>query len=157
MISVDYCGYHTHNPDSELIYRPTGTANYLFLLVLAPMTFRFPGRSALKVKSGACILYAPNQYQNYQADREFFNSYVHFSCKHEIVDPYDIRQNEIFYPYNTEELNWLLKQIYQEFLSQMTFSDTSPSRPVPGIYSHRTASEYISPASGAARTDAGEL
>lgn len=124
MISIDYCGYHTHNPDCELIYRPSGTASYLFLLVLAPMTFRFPGRSALKVRSGACILYSPGQYQNYRADKEFFNSYVHFSCDRKIVDQYDIRLNDILYPYNTDELNWLLKQIYQEFLSQMTFSET---------------------------------
>ena len=35
MIKIEYCGYHTHNPDRELIYRPSGTASYLFLLVLS--------------------------------------------------------------------------------------------------------------------------
>lgn len=123
MIAIEYCGYHTHNPDCELIYRPTGTSSYLFLLVLAPMTFHFPDHSGQKAKPGACILYPPGYYQNYQADKEFFNSYVHFCCDAETVNQYNILQNEIFYPYNTEEINWLLKKIYQEFLNKMPHSE----------------------------------
>lgn len=123
MISIDYCGYHTHNPDCDLIYRPSGSASYLFLLVLAPMTFRFPDHSTAKASTGACILYSPGFYQNYQADREFFNSYVHFYCDRQIVDLHQIRQNELFYPSNTEELHWLLKRIYQEFLNKLPRSE----------------------------------
>ena len=41
MITVEYCGYHTHNPDQDLIFRPSGSASYLFLLVLSPMYFTF--------------------------------------------------------------------------------------------------------------------
>ncbi len=123
MITIDYCGYHTHNPDRDIILRPSGSASYLFLLVLSPMTFYFPGRSSIKVKPGACILYSPGKYQHYQADQEFFNSYVHFFCDAQVMKEYEIKQNEIFYPDNTEELNWLLKKLYQEFINKLSKSE----------------------------------
>lgn len=123
MITIDYCGYHTHNPDHDIIFRPSGTASYLFLLVLSPMTFYFPNRSPVKVKPGACILYSPGKYQHYQAENEFFNSYVHFYCDSEFIKEFEIKQNTIFYPDNTEELNWLLKKIYQEFINKLSMSE----------------------------------
>lgn len=123
MITVEYCGYHTHNPDRDIIFRPAGTTSYLFLLILSPMTFYFPNHSFIKVKPGACILYTPGNYQHYQSDNEFFNSYVHFFCDQETLRNYDIIQNKIFYPDNTEETNWYLKKIYQEFINKLTMSD----------------------------------
>lgn len=80
MFTVEYCGYHTHNPHYDIIDRPSGSSSYLFLLVLSPMIFTFPDRPAEKAQPGACILYAPGYPQYYQAEREFFNSYVHFFC-----------------------------------------------------------------------------
>lgn len=68
MIKIEYCGYHTHNPDRELIYRPSGTASYLFLLVLSRMSFHFPDHTAAQALPGACILYEPGTYQHYQAE-----------------------------------------------------------------------------------------
>ncbi len=123
MITIDYCGYHTHNPDRDIILRPSGTTSYLFLLVLQPMTFYFPNYSPVKVKPGACILYSPGKPQHYQADHEFFNSYVHFFCNQDNIKEYGIKQNKIFYPDNTEELNWLLKKIYQEFINKLSKSE----------------------------------
>ncbi|MBH1939302.1 helix-turn-helix domain-containing protein [Mobilitalea sibirica] len=120
MITIDYCGYHTHNPDRDTILRPSGTTSYLFLLILSPMTFYFPNKSTVSAKPGACILYSPGNHQHYQADNEFFNSYVHFFCDHEIIKQYNIKQNTIFYPDNTEELNWLLKKIYQEYINKFS-------------------------------------
>lgn len=120
MIKIDYCGYHAHNPDRDLIFRPTGTSSYLFLVVLSPMTFYYSDQSVIKAKTGACILYSPGSYQHYQADKNFFNSYVHFYCEESIVEEYSIQQNKLFYPYNTEELNWMLKKIYQEFINRPT-------------------------------------
>lgn len=117
MISIDYCGYHTHNPDRDLIFRPVGTKSYLFLLILSPMLFHFADQTCVLAKSGACILYSPNTYQYYQAEKEFFNSYVHFFCKEEQMQTYQIQPNALFYPKNLEELNWLIKKIYQEHLN----------------------------------------
>lgn len=123
MITIEYCGYHTHNPDRDTILRPSGTASYLFLLILSPMTFYFPGHNPVKVKPGGCMLYSPGRYQYYQADNEFFNSYVHFFCGQEEIKAYGLKQNEIFYPDNTEELNWLIKKIYQEFVNGLSKSE----------------------------------
>ena len=118
MIKIEYCGYHTHNPDQELIYRPFGTASYLFLLVLSPMRFHFADHTSTEASPGACILYEPGTYQHYQAEDRFFNSYVHFFCDKELVEQYNIQTNTLFYPANTEEIHWLLKKIYQEFLNR---------------------------------------
>lgn len=123
MIEIDYCGYHTRNPDYDLIFRPTGTDSYLFLLILSPMTFYFPDHSSFKAKPGACILYTPGYYQHYQAEKDFFNSYVHFFCDESIIKEYNLLQNKLFYLDNTEELNWLLKKIYQEFIARLTLSE----------------------------------
>lgn len=123
MITIEYCGYHTHNPDCDIILRPSGTNSYLFILVLSPMTFYFSGNITRRVKPGACILYSPGQYQHYQADQKFFNSYVHFFCPKDIINTNGIKLNSIFYPDNTEELNWLLKKIYQEFINKLSQSE----------------------------------
>lgn len=123
MLTIDFCGYHTHNMDRDIILRPSGTASYLFLIVLSPMTFYFPGKSPIKAKPGACILYSPGKYQHYQADNEFFNSYVHFFCNDSLIQEYSIQTNVIFYPDNVEELNWLIKKIYQEYLNKLSHSE----------------------------------
>lgn len=98
MFTVEYCGYHTHNPHYDIIDRPSGSSSYLFLLVLSPMVFTFPDRPAEKAQPGACILYAPGYPQYYQAEREFFNSYVHFFAPAEAVQTYQIPENCIFPP-----------------------------------------------------------
>lgn len=97
MFTVEYCGYHTHNPHYDIIDRPSGSSSYLFLLVLSPMVFTFPDRPAEKAQPGACILYAPGYPQYYQAEREFFNSYVHFFAPAEAVQTYQIPENCIFF------------------------------------------------------------
>lgn len=123
MIQIEYCGYHTHNPDRGLIYRPSGTRSYLFLLILSPMQFYFPGKLPVRAKPGACILYTPGFYQHYEAEKEFFNSYVHFFCDASEMADYPIETNALFYPENTEEIHWLLKKIYQEYLNGFTYSE----------------------------------
>lgn len=46
----------------------------------------------------------------------FFNSYVHFFAPAEAVQTYQIPENCIFYPENTEDIHWILKSIYHEFI-----------------------------------------
>lgn len=123
MITIDYCGYHTHNPDCDLIYRPAGTDNYLFLLVLSPMMFYFEDAPKVQASPGACILYTPGHYQHYQAEKDFFNSFVHFSCPSELPAQFSLRQNQLFYPQHLDELHWILKKIYQEFCNPLAKSE----------------------------------
>ena len=116
MFTIDYCGYRTRNPRHDLIDRPSGSASFLFLLALSPMHFTFPGRPAEKATPGACILYTPGFPQHYQAECEFYNSYLHFFASEEEVSRYGIPENCLFYPDNTEDIHWILKNIYNEFL-----------------------------------------
>ena len=115
MYQVNFCGYNFSNADRDTIYRPNGSGDYLFLLIQSPMEFHHP-RLTVPAQPGACILYAPGFPQHYQAVREFRNSFVHFSVDPDHLSRYQISENHIFYPGNTEELNQYLKQIYAEFL-----------------------------------------
>lgn len=123
MLTIEYCGYHTHNPDQDLIYRPAGTLSYLFLLVLSPMSFHFPDGTCRSARPGACILYSPGIYQHYHAEKEFFNSYVHFFCSDSMVSEKTLRFNELFYPDSADRLNWLIKQLYHEYLNPTADSE----------------------------------
>lgn len=116
-IRIDYCGYHTHNPEQDEIFRPSGTASYLLLLVLAPMTFFFADGSKALADPGACILYRPGHPQHYRAEREFFNSYVHFFCPDETIDAFGLPVNTLFSPANTDALDWLIRQIHMEYIA----------------------------------------
>lgn len=116
MFAIDYCGYQVHNADYDKIYRPHGTPSHLLLLILSPMTFYFSGRRPQEASAGACILYPAGACHNYRAEREFFNSYVHFFCEPQLLDSFAIKTNEIFYPESIYELNHLFKKIHQESL-----------------------------------------
>lgn len=122
MKRIHQCGYHTHNPDAERIYRPTGLQEYLFLLVLAPMWFCFSNQAEIRVKSGACILYAPGTPQDYRAEDKFINSYLEFSSDEQPIGPYAVETDCFFYPEDLDEVDWLLKKIYHEYINKMTGS-----------------------------------
>lgn len=123
MFSIDYLGYQVHNADCDRIFRPSGTASHLFLLILSPMTFHFPGRPPQKARPGACVLYPAGARHDYHADKEFFNSYVHFFCETSTLDRYEITSNEIFYPDDVQELNSVIKKLHQESIRPLMKSE----------------------------------
>lgn len=123
MFTMDYCGYHIRNEDGSLIYRPSGSASHLFLLILSPMTVELPDGTRENVRPGGCILYTAGFYQRYWAEKEFYNSYVHFFCDKEELDRFSLIQNRVFYPANTEEINWLIKKLYQELINKLSGSE----------------------------------
>ncbi|MDF2512135.1 MAG: AraC family transcriptional regulator [Herbinix sp.] len=117
MYNIEYCGYNIHNPNGDIIYRPKGSASYLFLLILAPMNFEINGEVIL-AKAGACILYTPGFAQRYQAVDEFYNSYLHFFSELKINDQFSIPLNTIFHPEGIDDINWYIKNIHKEFLTK---------------------------------------
>ncbi|MDL2301858.1 AraC family transcriptional regulator [Lachnospiraceae bacterium OttesenSCG-928-D06] len=123
MIKIDYCSHHAKNADGDLIYRPFGTSSCLFLLILSPMTFYFPNNKTEKAGPGACILYPAGSFQHYEAEKEFFNSYVHFFCDDSILNQYGVQTNTLFYPRQTEEINGIIKSLHRETLSSFKKSD----------------------------------
>ena len=92
MFRTDYCGYNVHNPSKDIIYRPEGRTDYLFLHITSDMDFYFPREKGdtdyvykygteltkKRAKKGDCILYTPGFLQYYQAVTTFSNSFVRF-------------------------------------------------------------------------------
>ena len=116
MLTTNYCHYNFSNPDYDIIDRPTGTDDYLFLYFLTPMKIRLHGH-LVPAKPGACILIPPHTQTYYQAVKHFTNSFVHFSGDEaaQLVAQYPvIPVNEIFYPMDVNEINRILKEIYIE-------------------------------------------
>ena len=77
MYRIGYCEFSRQNPDRDVIYRPAGRTDWLFLLFLSPMEIFFPDRKEI-APAGSCLLYTPHTPQHYQAVGSFRNSYVHF-------------------------------------------------------------------------------
>lgn len=118
-MEVTFCGYHTHNVNHDRIYRPEGLGEYLFLLVLSPMTFIFADGSTQQAKRGACILYTPGTFQHYQAEKEFFNSFAEFTGATAADLPEKLPVNQLFYPGKDESLNRILQKIHREYLQRL--------------------------------------
>lgn len=119
-MKVSYCGFHRHNLDDELIFRPEGLGVYLFVLVLAPMIFTDQAGVQQLAKTGACILFEPEAYQNYRGQQEFFNSFVEFSDEGDFLAKCRFPRNQLVYPDNHQELNHLLQKIQGEYLNPPT-------------------------------------
>lgn len=121
-LQITYCGFHTHNIDKDKIYRPNGSSGYLFLLVLSPMIFTNSDGETELAQPGACILFTPKYYQNYQAEHKFFNSFVEFSSTIPLEEEFDIQYNTLFYPPNYEVINHIIQNIYQEYITHGDYS-----------------------------------
>ena len=136
MFRTDYCGYNYHNPDRDIIYRPEGSGDYLFLYLLSPMVFFFPcddkhqisnsdvitrdGKKLIKKESspGDCILFTPGKLQYYQALNTFSNSFVHFTCEPDEIQGLQIPMNTLFRPSSDEMIVDVLRRIQFEYLSK---------------------------------------
>lgn len=99
--SIHICEYNRSNADYDIIYRPEGSGDYLFLLFKTPMRV-YVGKQFSITQENACIFYTPGHEQHYQAVQKFRNSYVHFWCNEDLGARYGIVPNMIFYPQNTE-------------------------------------------------------
>ena len=125
MFRMHYCSYMAHNPDRDIIDRPAGRMDYLFLLLLSPMEFQFADRTET-ARPGACLLYTPGTPQHYQAVCEFSNSYLHFYCDDpSVLTHYSLPENRLFYPGNTEQINDAIRRLYREYLTQPPYYEES--------------------------------
>lgn len=120
MFQINYCEFNRSNYDCDRIYRPGGSGDYLFLLLKTPMKCYLNGQLILS-KENACILYTPGTCQHYQAVRKFRNSYMHFSTDLRFEDRYHIPVNQLLYPDNFLQLDSLLQNIQQEYLSKKPY------------------------------------
>lgn len=115
MYRIGYCEFSRQNPDRDVIYRPAGRTDWLFLLFLSPMEIFFPDRKEI-APAGSCLLYTPHTPQHYQAVGSFRNSYVHFWAEQETPARYHLPLNRLFYPADPDLLNRQVKALQEEYL-----------------------------------------
>lgn len=121
MFYTDYCDYNRSNPDCDIINRPEGSGDYLFLYFMTPMVVYMEGK-AQTAGAGAFILYTPGESQIYQAVERFKNSFVHFTCDDDsFLTAYDIPVNQIVYPPYPDAMNALFKLIYVESVTKQDY------------------------------------
>ena len=58
MFCPGYCDYNRSNPDHDMINRPSGSGDYLFLYLITPMKIQF-GSDTIVTKENAFLLYTP--------------------------------------------------------------------------------------------------
>ena len=119
-MTVNYCNFQYFNRDCDRIYRPSGSGDYLFLLLHTEMAFRLPS-GAFQNRPGACILYTPGTPQDYQALRTFKNSYVHFSAPEDLVESFHLPENTLFYPEAVSEIDRQIQSIYQALIKRRQY------------------------------------
>lgn len=117
MYQINYCDYNACNRDCDMIYRPGGSGDYLFLLLMTPMKFYLEKEMTI-TRPMACILYSPGVPQHYQSVRKFKNSYIHFSAPQGFLKEYDLVTNIVCYPQHADELNHIIRKIHTEYLSK---------------------------------------
>lgn len=117
MFKINYCDYNAVNTDYDLINRPNGSGDYLFLYLITPMKIYINGQMTI-TKANACFLYTPHFPQFYQAVKTFKNSYIHFSAPVAFIEQFKIPVNQVFYPKNYEHINTFIKAIQIEYLEK---------------------------------------
>lgn len=122
MYRIHYCEFSRQNQSTDVIYRPSGSGDWLFLLFLAPMNVTFADHTET-APAGSCLLYSPDAYQNYRACGTFRNSYVHFSAGEESPIAYGIPQNRIFCPASPDTINQHIQTLQMEYLASSPHSE----------------------------------
>ena len=121
MFSTNFCGYNYTNPDYDVIDRPCGCSEHLFLYFQTPMRILLEG-TLYEAAPGACIFITKNTKTYYEAVRSFTNSFVHIK-EDELIDylkskyPF-IPVNKLFYLPDTDVINSILKDIFREFVTK---------------------------------------
>ena len=122
MIELHFCEYNRSNHDYDTIFRPSGSGDYLLLLLKTPM--KVYGKEGLSVtRENACILYTPGYPQHYQAVRRFCNSYLHFSSDENPASRFCLPENQVFYPARPQELDPYFCRLQQEFFSASPYRE----------------------------------
>ena len=121
MFYPGYCDYNRSNPDYDMINRPSGSGDYLFLYLITPMKIQL-GAETIVTKENAFLLYTPGEAQIYQAVRRFKNSFVHFTCDEEdFLKDYDLPANRVVYLPDPGAMNTVLRSIYMENVLKQDF------------------------------------
>lgn len=122
MYKLNFCEYNRSNQDYDTISRPSGSGDYLFLMLKSPMKVYLKERLVI-TRENACILYTPGTPQHYQAVRRFYNSYLHFSSDENPAVRFRLPENTVFYPKNLSQINFCISRLQQEYFSPLPYQE----------------------------------
>lgn len=125
---VNKIGYnHKHDLDFQ-IDRPTGSGDYLLLLIKSPGLF-WLGEKAQEAQEGSMILYRKGTPQKYEAHgQEYVNDWIHFDFdegEEQIIQKLGIPCDTLVELGDMRGMSMLVKNICYEFYSANQFRDES--------------------------------
>lgn len=120
MYKIHYTFYNRFNLDFDVIDRPQGSGDYLFLHFLTPMKIRLNNQTII-TKENAFILFDKGTPQLYSAVKTFQNSFIHFDTDIPFAEKYNIPLNTILYFPDSETISNLLKNLHLEFFLKRPF------------------------------------
>jgi len=101
-----------------MISRPEGIKTYTFLHFSTAVRFRING-TYIDANPGACIFYAPNFPQWFQARQALIHNWFHaFPEFSQLLNQFNIPENCILYPKNTEFISEIFHKIEVEYFSE---------------------------------------
>lgn len=116
--NINAVGYNIEERHDNIINRPTGSSDYLFLLFLSNAVVHILDK-VVSVHPGTCLLYAPGFPQWYTSDHcQFKNSYIHFDGigVESFFTKLNIPLNKTFYPNDSTFINILIKNLESEII-----------------------------------------
>lgn len=122
MFKTHYTDCLLYGSKNQVIDRPKGTNDYLFLYFPLPMYFILDGKKII-TKKDACIIFSPGMPHYFHAETEFCNSFVHIDATAEDIKPFNLEYGKFFYPPNISSINNIINNIKTEFLENRTNSE----------------------------------
>lgn len=91
LFTVNMAGHMVKGTDTQRIFRPHGSGDWLFLYFPVPMKFYLSDKTEASSEKDACVIYAPHDYHSFGGFPHFQNSYVHFSCSDDEIKKFSFR------------------------------------------------------------------
>lgn len=124
MYNINYTFYNRYNIDYDVINRPHGSGDYLFLHFITPMKLQLNGQTIV-TKENAFIIFDKGTPQLYSAVKTFQNSFIHFDTDQPFSEKYNIPTDTVMYFSNPEAFAAILNNIHLEFFTKKVFCEES--------------------------------
>ena len=122
MLKTHFTDYMLYGSNNQVITRPHGTGDYLFLYFPYPMHFILNDKH-FTTKKDACIIFSPGMPHHFYAETQFCNSFVHIDATPQEMSEFKLDYGKFFYPPNISGINNTINNIKTEFLEKHTHSD----------------------------------
>ncbi len=115
-MKINRIGLNYTHSQNFAINRPTGSGDYLLLLVKTPAIFSLQGK-AVTAEKNSVIIYNKNTPQVYCANQgSFTNDFIHFEAENEL-ELRNLPFDTLFTLPSIKQVGKILKDIYLEFIS----------------------------------------